>query len=138
MKFTKLVFHEQNWPDVFGRTLTLNFDKCELELQRFERVLSCCITKKECDSFMKRLAASHLEDWSDVYHPPVGTAVMDGSTWSLDLYDGESKVKAVIGQNAFPSMGQWCALTSVLDEAYEIAFKCGKNTPIENARRKLF
>ena len=36
MKFTKLVFHEKNWPDVFGRTLTLNLDKRELELQRLE------------------------------------------------------------------------------------------------------
>ncbi len=138
MEFTKLIFHEKNWPDVFGRTLTLNFEKSELELQRFEGVLSCCITIIESASFKKRLATARMEDWSEVYQPPAGVVVMDGSTWSLDLYDGESKIKAIIGQNGFPSMEQWCALTSVLDDAYEIALKCGKNTPIENTRRKLF
>lgn len=138
MKFTKLVFHEKNWPDVFGRTLTLNLDKRELELQRLEGGLSCCITKKECSLFMKRLVAARMEDWSEVYQPPAEIAVLDGSTWSLDLYDGESKVKAIIGQNTFPSMDQWSALTSVLEDAYEIALRRGKDTPLDNTRRKLF
>ena len=138
MKFTKLIFHEKNWPDVIGRTLTLNFDKCELELQRFEGGLSCSITKQECASFMERLTASQFEEWSEVYQPPAEIVVLDGSTWSLDLYDGEKRVKASIGQNDFPPRKQWCALTAVLDDAYEIALKCGKDTPIENAQRKLF
>ena len=138
MNFNKLVFHEKNWPDVIGRTLTINFDKCELELLYSEGLLSCCITQKECSAFKERLALCQLDDWSETYEPPAGIAVLDGSSWSLALFDGEKQVKDICGMNGFPPMELWSKLTSVLDDGYTIALKHGKKTPLENVRRKLF
>ena len=138
MNFSKLVFHESNWPDVIGRTLTIDFSKCELELFYSEGNLSCCITKKECASFQERLDSCQIEDWSDTYQPPAGVAIMDGSSWNLELFHGKKRIKVIRGINAFPPMEQWSALTSILDEGYAIALRCGKETPLSSARRKLF
>ena len=140
MNFSKLVFHESSWPDVIGRTLTFIFNKCELELFYIEGNLSCCITKKECASFQERLASCRIEEWSDTFQPPAGIAVMDGTTWTLELFNGKKRIKEICGTNAFPPMEQWSALTSVLDEGYSIALRCGKELPIDiaNSRVKLF
>ena len=94
MNFNKLVFHEKNWPDVIGRTLTINFDKCELELLYSEGLLSCCITQKECSAFKEQLALCQLADWSETYEPPAGIAVLDGRSWSLNLFDGKLQISA--------------------------------------------
>lgn len=138
MNFNKLVFHESNWPDVIGRTLTIDFKKCELRLFYSEGNLSCCITKKECASFQERLASCRVEDWLDTYQPPAEVAVMDGNSWALELFNGEKRIKEICGRNAFPPMEHWSTLTSVLDEGYALALKYGKETPIDNIRVKLF
>ena len=138
MNFNKLVFHEKNWPDVIGRTLTINFDTCERELLYSEGLLSCCITQKECSAFKERLALCQLDDWSEMYEPPAGIAVLDGRSWFLNLFDGKKQVKGIYGLNGFPPMELWSKLTSVLDDGYTIALKHGKKMPLENVRRKLF
>ena len=43
MNYNKLVFHEDIWPDVVGRTLTFNSKRSELELKTFEGIRSCCM-----------------------------------------------------------------------------------------------
>ena len=63
---------------------------------------------------------------------------MDGSSWNLELFHGKKRIKEIRGINAFPPMEQWSALTSILDEGYVIALRCGKETPLSAARRKLF
>ena len=65
---------------------------------------------------------------------------MDGSSWTLELFHGKKRIKEIRGINAFPPMEQWSALTSVLDEGYAIALRCGKEVSIDidNIRVKLF
>jgi hypothetical protein len=79
-----------------------------------------------------------LADWSETYEPPAGIAVLDGRSWSLNLFDGKKQVKGIYGMNGFPTMELWSKLTSVLDAGYTIALKHGKKMPLENVRRKLF
>ena len=138
MKFTKLIFDETNWPDVIGQKITINFDKSEIEMFHSLETHSCRITEEECSSFKERLDACHLEDWSEEYQPPAGIAVLDGSSWYLKLYNGKRTVKDIYGTNGFPPKKQWKAFTSILNDAGAIAIERGKNTPVENDRRKLF
>ena len=41
LNYNKLVFHEGLWPDVIGRTLTIDFKRGELELKVIEGIWSC-------------------------------------------------------------------------------------------------
>ena len=131
MKYNKLIFHEKNWPDVIGQKITINFDKCEIEMFHSLEAHSCHITEEECSSFKERLEACHLEDWSEEYQPPVGIAVLDGTSWYLKLYNGKRKVKDIYGMNVFPPKKQWKAFTSILNDAGAIAIARGKKQTLE-------
>ena len=61
MNYNKLVFHEDTWPDVVGRTLTFNCKRYELELKTTEGIRSCSITMAECIAFRSRFELSHID-----------------------------------------------------------------------------
>ena len=68
MNYNKLVFHEDTWPDVVGRTLTFNCKRYELELKTIEGIRSCSITMAECIAFRSRFELSHIDTWAAEYH----------------------------------------------------------------------
>ena len=67
MNYNKLVFHEDTWPDVVGRTLTFNCKRYELELKTIEGIRSCSITMAECIAFRSRFELSHIDTWAAEY-----------------------------------------------------------------------
>jgi len=83
MNYNKLIFHEDLWPDVVGRTLTFNCKRCELELKTFEGIRSCCVTMAEKIAFRSRFELSHMDTWAAEYHPSFGAVVLDGNSWYL-------------------------------------------------------
>ena len=68
MNYNKLIFHEDLWPDVVGRTLVFNCKCYELELKSIEGVRSCSITMAECIAFRSRFDLSHIDTWAEEYH----------------------------------------------------------------------
>lgn len=99
MNYNKLVFHEDTWPDVVGRTLTFNCKRYELELKTIEGIRSCSITMAECIAFRSRFELSHIDTWAAEYHPSFGAMVLDGNSWYLKLYNGRKLVKETHGCN---------------------------------------
>ena len=93
MNYNKLVFHEDTWPDVVGRTLTFNCKRYELELKTIEGIRSCSITMAECIAFRSRFELSHIDTWAAEYHPSFGAIVLDGNSWYLKLYNGRKLFK---------------------------------------------
>ncbi len=121
MFYDKLVFHEDIWPDVVGRTLTIGFRHCELALKTVEGIRACCISSAECIAFRSRLESCHMDVWAEEYHPSFGAMVLDGNSWYLRLYSGKKLVKETCGCNGLPPPLQWNALYSVVARSYAIA-----------------
>ena len=138
MNYTKLVFHEGTWPDVYGKTLTLDFKRSELELRTFEGIRTCSITMSEGIAFRAKLELSHMDTWAEEYHPPVGVMVLDGNSWYLKLYNGRKLVKEVHGCNGLPPPLQWNTFYSVIARMCMIAQARGILRPDEAMERPCF
>lgn len=138
MNYTKFVFHETSWPDILGKTVTIDFNRCELELKTFENVHSCSVSQDERSKFREELALCHTEEWADEYQPPAGVAVLDGYSWSLKLFDGDKLVKESNGHNGFPPALQWKRFIAVLNKGCSLALKKGKEQPNQDLERPCF
>ena len=138
MNYNKLVFHEDLWPDVLGKTLTLDFKRSELELRSIEGIRTCSITMSEGIAFRAKLDLSHMDTWAEEYHPPVGIMVLDGNAWYLKLYNGKKKVKETYGCNGIPPGHQWNVFYSVITRSYNFALARGQSRPDNSTRRPLF
>ena len=121
MNYNKLVFHEDTWPDVVGRTLTFNCKRYELELKTTEGIRSCSITMAECIAFRSRFELSHIDTWAAEYHPSFGAMVLDGNSWYLKLYNGKRVIKETYGCNGLPPPLQWNTFYPVIVRMYTIA-----------------
>ena len=121
MNYNKLVFHEDTWPDVVGRTLTFNCKRYELELKTIEGIRSCSITMAECIAFRSRFELSHIDTWAAEYHPSFGAMVLDGNSWYLKLYNGRKLFKETHGCNGLPLPLQWNTFYPVIARMCTIA-----------------
>lgn len=138
MNYTKLIFHEDTWPDAAGMTLTIDFKRGELELRTTEGIRACCITPAECIAFRGKLDLSHMDIWAESYHPSVSAMVLDGNSWYLKLYDGRKPVKETHGCNGLPPSLQWNTFYSVIARSYTIARARGILRPDEATERPCF
>ena len=138
MNYNKLVFHEDLWPDVVGRTLTFNCKRCELELKTFEGIRSCCITMAEKIAFRSRFELSHIDTWAEEYHPSFGAMVLDGNSWYLKLYYGRKLIKETHGCNGLPPPLQWNTFYPVISRMCMIAQTRGILRPDEAMERPCF
>lgn len=138
MTYTKLVFHEDTWPDVVGRTLTFNCKRYELELKTIEGIRSCSITMAECIAFRSRFELSHIDTWAAEYHPAFGAIILDGNSWYLKLYNGRKLVKETHGCNGLPPPLQWNTFYSVIARMCSIAQVRGILRPGEAMERPCF
>ncbi len=138
INYNKLIFHEDLWPDVVGRTLTIDFKRGELELKAIEGIWSCRITFAEGIAFKSRLELSHMADWAEEYHPPVGVMVLDGNSWYLKLYHGRKMLKETHGCNGLPPGRQWNVFHSVITRSYNFALARGQARADESMERPCF
>lgn len=138
LNFNKLVFYEDTWPDVVGKTLTIDFKRGELELRTLEGVRTCNITMAEGIAFRSKLDLSHVADWAEEYHPPVGVMVLDGNAWYLKLYNGRKLLKETHGCNGLPPGQQWNVFYSVITRSYNFALARGQARPDESMERPCF
>ena len=126
LNYNKLIFHEDLWPDVIGRTLTIDFKRGELELRAIEGIRTCNISFAEGIAFRSKLDLSHVADWAEEYHPPVGVMVLDGNSWYLKLYNGRKLLKETHGCNGLPPGQQWNVFYSVISRSYNYALARGE------------
>jgi len=138
MNYNKLVFSISEWPDVYGKTLTIDFKRGELELRSIEGIRTCSISMAEGIAFRAKLDLSHMDAWAEEYHPPVGIMVLDGNSWHLKLYNGRKLVKEVHGCNGLPPARQWNDFYSVITRSYTFALARGQVRPDERTERPCF
>ena len=138
MNYNKLIFHEDTWPDVVGRTLTFNCKRYELELKTIEGIRSCSITMAECIAFRSRFELNHIDTWAAEYHPSFGAMVLDGNSWYLKLYYGRKLIKETHGCNGLPPPLQWNTFYLVTARMYTIAQIRGTLRPDEAMERPCF
>ena len=138
MNYNKLVFHEDLWPDVLGKTLTIDFKRGELNLMTIEGIRTCNITMAEGIAFRAKLDLSHIDTWEEEYHPPVGVMVLDGNSWYLKLYYGRKLIKETHGCNGLPPPLQWNTFYTVISRMCMIAQVRGILRPDEAMERPCF
>ena len=138
MNYNKLVFSISEWPDVFGKTLTIDFKRRELELRMIDGIRTCSISMAEGIAFRAKLDLSHIDTWAEEYHPPVGVMVLDGNSWYLKLYNGKKLVKEVHGCNGLPPPLQWNDFYTVIARSYTFALARGQVRPDESMERPCF
>ena len=138
MNYNKLVFSISEWPDVFGKTLTIDFKRRELELRAIEGTRTCSISMAERIAFRAKLDLSHIDTWAEEYHPPVGVMVLDGNSWYLKLYNGRRLVKEVHGCNGLPPARQWNDFYSVITRSYTFVLARGQVRPDNRTERPCF
>ena len=138
LNYNRLIFHEDLWPDVVGRTLLIDFKRGELELKAIDGIRTCNISIAEGIAFRSKLDLSHVADWAEVYHPPVGVMVLDGNAWYLKLYNGRKLLKETHGCNGLPPGHQWNVFYSVITRSYNFALARGQVRPDESMERPCF
>jgi len=138
LNYNKLIFHEDLWPDVVGRTLLIDFKRGELELRAIEGIRTCNISFAEGIAFRSKLDLSHVADWAAEYHPPVGVMVLDGNSWYLRLYNGRKLLKETHGCNGLPPPLQWNTFYPVIARMCTIAQVRGILRPDEAMERPYF
>ena len=85
-----------------------------------------------------KLDLSHVADWAEEYHPPVGVMVLDGNVWYLKLYNGRKLLKETHGCNGLPPGHQWNDFYSVISRSYTFALARGQVRPDESMERPCF
>ena len=136
LNYSKLVFEKREWPDVFGKTLTIDFDKCEVEWEDIEGAYFSRLSSEDGSKFREKLAPCHLEDWAGMYQLPAGIAVMDGCRWSLKLYNGGKLVKESSGQNGYPPARQWKMFSAAVNFGFHIILYSGKKRKQKNGGQR--
>ena len=138
LNYNRLIFHEDLWPDVVGRTLLIDFKRGELELKAIDGIRTCNISMAEGIAFRSKLDLSHVADWAEEYHPPVGVMVLDGNAWYLKLYNGKKLVKETHGCNGLPPGREWNVFYAVIARSYTFSLARGQSRPDNSTRRPLF
>ena len=124
MNYTKLVFRETSWPDVLGKTITIDLAQNEIIFESFpEGVKWCRIGSRERSTIEAKLNTGRPEEWAENYFEPV----MDGMMWDLKLFEGSNLVKESGGCNGFPPNEQWQALCSLLTFCATVTRRSGEN-----------
>jgi hypothetical protein len=126
LNYSKLVFEKREWPDIFGKTLTIDFDICEVEWEDIEGAYFSRLSSEEAFRFKEKLVPCHLEKWTEMYQLAAGVAVLDGCRWSLKLYDGGKLVKESSGQNGYPPPRQWKMFSAAVNFGFHIILYSGK------------
>lgn len=126
LSYSKLVFEKREWPDVFGKTLTIDFDKSELEWADIEGTYFCRLSSEDISKFREKLVQCRLEDWKEKFQLPPDIAVMDGCRWSLKLFDGGNLVKESSGQNGYPPARQWKMFSAAVNFGFHLILYCGR------------
>ena len=124
MNYTKLVFRETSWPDVLGKTITIDLAQNEIIFESFpEGVKWCRIGSRERSTIEAKLNTGRPEEWAENYFEPV----MDGMMWDLKLFEGSNLVKESGGCNGYPPDEQWQALCSLLTFCSAVTRRYGEN-----------
>ena len=129
LNYNRLIFHEDLWTNVVGRTLLIDFKRGEIELKAIDGIRTCNITMSEGLAFRAKLDLSHVTDWAEEYHPPVGAMVLDGNMWYLKLYNGRKLLKETHGCNGLPPGQQWNVFYSVITRSYNFALARSQARP---------
>ena len=126
MKYDKLVFRENSWPDPTGKTITIDFDLNEIFVDSLiEGVKWCRIGSRERSTIEAKLNASRPDEWAESYTEPV----MDGFRWNLRLFEEDSLVKESSGCNGHPPCEQWRALSSLVAFCFAVTRRYGEYRP---------
>lgn len=126
MNYTKLVFHENTWPDPFGRTITIDFDINEIIVDSMiEGVKWCRIGSRERSTIVAKLNTGRPDEWAEDYSEPVP----DGSCWNLKLFEGCDLVRESGGCNGYPSRDQWQAICSLMAFCSSVTRRYGEYRP---------
>ena len=126
LNYSKLVFEKREWPDIFGKTLTIDFENGELEWEDIEGTYCSRLSSDDFSKLKEKLAACRLEEWTEKYQLPPDVAVMDGCRWSLKLFDRNKLVKESSGQNGYPSARQWRMLCAAINFGFHIILYSGR------------
>lgn len=135
MNYTKLVFHENAWPDLLGRTLTIDFDMNEIIVDSMtEGVKWCRIGSRERSTIDAKLNDGRPDEWAEQY----ADSVLDGFCWHLELFEGGDLVKESNGYNGYPPRDRWLALSSLVDFCSAVTRRYGEYRPPKSSDRRLF
>lgn len=126
MNYSKLVFHENSWPDISGRTITIDFDLNEIIVDSLiEGVKWCRIGPRERSAIDAKLNTVRPEEWAESYIEPV----MDGFSWNLRLFEADRLVKESNGCNGYPPCDQWQAFSSLVTFCFAVTRRYGEYRP---------
>ena len=126
MNYNKLVFHENTWPDVLGRTVTIDFGISEIVVDSIaEGVKWCRIGPRERSTIEAKLNTGRPDEWAEDYFEPV----LDGMSWNLKLFEGSALVKESSGCNGYPPNEQWQALCSLVAFCSAVTRRYGEMKP---------
>ena len=126
MKYSKLVFCENAWPDILGKTVTIDFDLKEIVVDSIvEGVKWCRIGARERSTIEAKLNSGRPDEWAADYFEPV----LDGSCWNLKLFEGCKLVKESNGCNGYPPRDQWGAIRSLVAFCSAVARRYGEYRP---------
>ena len=126
MNYNKLIFHENTWPDVLGRTITIDFGMNEIIVDsRLEGIKWCRIGSRERSTIEAKLNTSRPDEWAEDYSEPV----LDGMSWDLKLFEGSDLVKESSGCNGYPPNEQWQALCSLVTFCSAVTRRYGEYRP---------
>ena len=73
MNYNKLVFHENSWPNAFGKTITIDFAMNEIIVDSMiEGVKWCRIGSRERSTIEAKLNTGRPDEWAENYYecPP--------------------------------------------------------------------
>ena len=111
MNYTKLVFQENTWPDTLGKTITIDFGMNEIIVDSMiEGIKWCRIGSRERSTSEAKLNTGRPDEWAEDYFEPV----LDGSCWTLKLFEENRLVKESNGCNGYPPRDQWQAFCSLV------------------------
>ena len=130
MNYNKLVFHENAWADILGRTITIDFCMNEIIVNStIEGIKWCRIGSRERSTIDAKLNAGRPDEWAEDY----SVSVPDGACWTLKLFEGDDLVKESSGRNGYPPCDQWRALSSLADFCSAVTRRYGEYKPPKTA-----
>ncbi len=126
MKYSKLVFRENAWPDSPGQSVTIDFVLNEIVVDSLiEGVKWCRIGSRERSAIEAKLNASRPDEWTGNCIEPVP----DGPSWNLRLFDADGLVRESGGCSAYPPREQWSAFSSLVDFCFAVTRRYGEYRP---------
>ena len=130
MNYSKLVFRENAWPGIPGRSITIDFDLNEIVVDSMaEGVKWGHIGARERSTIEAKLDAGRPDEWAERY---TGSTV-DGSCWDLKLFEGNVLVKESSGRNGCPPGEHWRALSSLVTFCFAVTRRYGECRPSKDA-----